>query len=576
MSNSPDLYEFEVPGHTKRDAGRVTHKLWALPCHEALAQDAEQDVGLRVQLAELLRERALPPCYWNHPVVMRHPGRHVLPVALYLDAVPWSQSDSVLGFWLVCLVTRRRYLWAVIRKEHACRCGCKGWCSFDQLFRLGLWSIQALADGHHPTSRHDGSDWLPSDGVRRARAGQGMRLPAACLYMKGDWSEFSSTLGFPSWQDGLRPCFLCSASGADMFTAAGNSHDRLRWSDNAAGEYMRACQRCSFQVTLRTEADRRKVVDKLRYDKRSGGARGRAMIEDVPEMGLMVNDRLEPSPACPDVGKVETIDTPCTLTFWRSSEESIARHRNPLLVPELGLEPRDCLAVDVLHAIHLGVLKVWARVALWGVLDSGVYGTSGTAEENVQNALLAIRHQLLQFYRRRHQENPSEQLTRLNDLTPKMVGTSAHPTLKTKGAETWGLSLFLIWLYRQYAHRLGEHWLRIVQAGEALVRVVELMTENKGRWVLPEAALKDNARGEWLPAFGLGRAFSEVFFAPNMFQHGVSRNRLCTSLRGNMVLVKGAKHRRGTIPSIGRKCFPSNVLWRCSQPFGFQTRSGLA
>jgi len=473
-----------------------------LPFHEALAKEMDGDAALRTKLGQLIRDRALPDCYYDHPVVKRHEGRHVLPVALYLDAVPWSQSDSVLGFWLICLVSGRRYLWAVLRKQHACRCGCRGWCSFHQIFRLGLWSTQALAEAKHPTARHDGEGWLPSDRARCALEGTAMRLLAACLYLKGDWSEFSSTVGLPSWQDSIRPCFQCNASGSDMYLCVGNTHDQLRWAENAAGDYSRACDRCSFDVFIETAEQRDQVVDKLRYDKRaSGGARGRAMVVDMAELGLSSNDRLEPTPALPDIGKFESIDTPCTVKFWRTANESLARHRNPMLVSELGLDPRDCLAVDVLHAIHLGVLKVWARTATWAVLQSGVYGRTGTTDENLQIAVLAFRSQLMQFYKRRHQEDPGEQLTRVADFNVKMVGTASAPVLKTKGAETWGVALFLVWVCRHYTHRIGPEWQRLVQAGEALVRVVNILTAHKGQWVLPEAARKDSAKRRELVAW---------------------------------------------------------------------------
>ena len=44
------------------------------------------------------------------------------------------------------------------------------------------------------------------------------------------------------------------------------------------------------------------VVAALRFDKRKkDGAHGRALIRDIPVLGLRKNDRLEPSPALRDV-----------------------------------------------------------------------------------------------------------------------------------------------------------------------------------------------------------------------------------------------------------------------------------
>jgi len=467
------------------------HSIYGLPCHEQLSKDLDEDAPLRSKLAELLRDRSLPPVYYDHPVVRRHRGRPVLPLALYLDAVPWSQTDSVLGFWLVCLISGRRYLYAMLRKQHACRCGCKGWCSLDPIFKFSKWSIEALANGIFPSARHDGSEWRPTDAARRGRAGQPMKLACACLYIKGDWSEFSGTLGLPSWQDALRPCYLCNASGIDMFVASGNSDASLRWRENDLGDYESACNRCMITVRLRNDQQRDAVAAKLRYDKRANGSKGRALVEPIARLGLEANDRLEPSATLHDVAQFDALSTPCTVVFWRPSAESLARHCNPLLVGELGLDPCACLGVDVLHAIHLGVLKTWARVAVWAALDSGIYGTTGTTDEKFHGAVLAFRAQLMQWYKQRHAQYPTEHLTRVGDFTHKMVGGPSNQQLKTKGAETWGIANFLIWLYDQYKHRLGAEWQRIMRAGHAIVRVVNIINNHKGQWVMPEAARKD-------------------------------------------------------------------------------------
>jgi len=492
LAKSHDLYELQVPGQHKQDAARGTCLVWCLPAHEQLARDLEADAGLRTKVMELHRDRAFPAAYWGHPVVARHEGKAVAPVALYLDAVPWSQTDSVLGFWLICLVSGRRYLWGVLRKKHTCRCGCRGWCSFDPFFRLALWSVEALANGQYPGARHDGTAWLATDAARKARAGQQIRMPCACLYLKGDWSEFSNTVGLPSWQDGLRPCFLCNAFGPGMYTAAGNAHTALRWTENTVGDYSQACDQCTIVVVLSTEGQRKQVVENLRYDKRQQGSHGRALITGVPELNLQAHDRLEPSRDVPDVGELESLPLPITAVFWRPAAQTAARHRNPLLVQELGLDPTACLAVDVLHAVHLWVLKVWARVALWNMIESGVYGAFGNAEENIQRAVSACRVQLTQWYKRRHQENPTEGLTRLNDLTVKMLGTSMAPLLKTKGAETWGLALFLMYQYEQYRQRLGAQWQRLHRAGGCIVRVVNILQGYKGQWTIPDDLQKDH------------------------------------------------------------------------------------
>ena len=96
------------------------------------------------------------------------------------------------------------------------------------MFLVARWSIEALASGYLPERRRDGAPWRAS-GTHPARlSGQRMGMRSACIYVKGDWAEYASTLGFPSWSDGLWPCVECSAFGAAVYAALGNNSARLR------------------------------------------------------------------------------------------------------------------------------------------------------------------------------------------------------------------------------------------------------------------------------------------------------------------------------------------------------------
>ena len=487
FGKSSDLYELEVPGHNKHELSRGPQKVWALPAHEQLAADLASDGTCLGQIQELRRSGDLPPAYWDHPVVKQHAGQPVWPVALYIDAVPFSQNDSVLGFWLVCLVTGRRYCWGLLRKSVVCSCGCRGWDSFYVFWHSGHWSLAALDRACFPGARHDGTEWRPTDSKRQGLAGTSIPMPCACLYIKGDWGEFAGSLGLPPWNDSLRPCYLCNVSGPAMFTAAGNTEASLRWQANAEGDYDCACDRCSRVVRIPDGRTRDAIGQRLEYDKRQHGSHGRSLTQSLDELKLHDGDRLEPSAGLTDVGELENLAPPASVVFWRPSSESMSRHRNPIFSTELGLDPARCLTVDILHAMHLGVLKVWAKTTLWAVLLSGIYGQRGTAEEQMIVALMALRSALMAWYKTRHQEYPNERLTRLNDLTPKMVGAPAAQCLKTKGAETYGLMKFLLSLLRMYTFRIGPDWQRLLQAGEALDDIIGTWQHRRDSWTIPEA-----------------------------------------------------------------------------------------
>ena len=466
--NSTDLYDATVPGHSRHDLDRTLHTVPILPFHEQVAESFDKDVGLLTKLQELKAAGDLPPVYTDHPVVREHPGEPVIPIAIFIDAVPYSQTDSVLGCWCLNVVTGIRFLWAVFRKRHMCQCGCRGWCTFNVIFRLAAWSIMALADKAWPSERHDGSPFCDSDSARAKKAGTPFMWRCACIYLKGDWAEYTHTFGFPAWNDSIRACFACAGCGPDMFVHAGNTPESLRWSCNEQGSYDEACNRCEVKVEVRTEPEQHKLVTNLAWDKRAKG--GRRLVKDVPEKGLRVGDRLEPSGGLVDIGALESVPLPVFLVFWRPSEESIARHRNPLFANEkLGVTAEKSMTVDTLHAFYLGVMLVWCRVCLWVLLKSGVYGPGATSPTGLPSCCLAMRAALFTWFKA---HGRSQKLTEINDWTTSMVGDANTPKCKTKASETWTLLLFLMYELAKFGQRVGPDCHRLAMAGECLRSIV--------------------------------------------------------------------------------------------------------
>ena len=419
---------------------------------------------------------SMPRQYHQHIVYRRArasaPGALVLPLSWYADAVPYSQTDSVLVFWVECLATSRRWLCAVLRKRAICKCGCKGWCSYHPLFSMLAWSFRAAAAGEWPGSRHDQGPWRFGDEDRRVRVGAPMAHRCAIVFVKGDWCEYACTFGLPSWNDSIKPCFGCAASGADMYSAHGNSVNGLRWICTTHEGYAIACARCERRVHLPDVATRDLVVRALRYDKRSGGSNGRALAVDIPHLDLLAGDRLEPSESLRDVSLLDDVQTPIDILFWRCAEDTATRHRNPVFDLDTGVT-LDCLTVDLLHALNLGVMLKFCAVVLWCLIDSDVFPKAGTSEENVQNAVLLLRAQLMAWYRQQQRERPERSLTRVSDLTVKMIGSRHDPKCKTKGAETFGLLLFLNSQLATHRLILGRTGQRLLRAGTCLVELVD-------------------------------------------------------------------------------------------------------
>ena len=90
----------------------------------------------------------------------------------------------------------------------------------------------------------------------------------------------------------------------------------------------------------------------------------------------MGGDRLEPSEALRDTGKIIDLTSfPVTILFWRKLQNRI-KHRNPLFSTRAGVTPLIML-VDLLHAVNLGVMKHMACELMWQMLWDGVWGARG-------------------------------------------------------------------------------------------------------------------------------------------------------------------------------------------------------
>ena len=232
--------------------------------------------------------------------------------------------------------------------------------------------------------------------------------------------------------------------------------------ENQAGEYSAACDPCEHKLLLTAKTrDEFLRAGNLFYDKRQGGSRGRTL--SMPVLGLQPLDRIEPSSSM-SVFPVE-------VTFWRPANETLARHRCPLFDPNLGLEPCVCLTVDLLHALHLGVMNSFCRDGLWLLILESAWGKHATQEETVDLATHCIVHEMDAWYKRRHATHPPEHLTRFH-LSRKKLGDVSHRACKSKGAETYGLCIWLVEaLFRH--RRLWKEVSKMAEAGRNLLDMVD-------------------------------------------------------------------------------------------------------
>jgi hypothetical protein len=79
---------------------------------------------------------------------------------LFVDGVPYSHTDGVVGFWVINTVTEKRVLVAAMRTQLACSCGCRGWCNYHAILSFLAWSFRCLGKGGYPATRHDGTEFF--------------------------------------------------------------------------------------------------------------------------------------------------------------------------------------------------------------------------------------------------------------------------------------------------------------------------------------------------------------------------------------------------------------------------------
>ena len=239
-------------------------------------------------------------------------------------------------------------------KKLLCRCGCRGLCSYYELFSFIEWSVAACVSGKYPSRRHDGRPLQHN----AALADTDLGFKGVVILIKADWAEFAGPLGFRSWGHYGHPCFNCFAKGgpAGYFRRHDNlSVLRFPFVMKKFIDYLRACEEAEVVVEIGNAEALKLVTRHLHEDRRKSGSSGRALKEDILVLGLRKGDRLEPDAVNRDVFAIDASTSfPMTLVFWRVSAEGLTRHRNPMFSARSYITP-ELSCSDELHSMHLGV-----------------------------------------------------------------------------------------------------------------------------------------------------------------------------------------------------------------------------
>ena len=484
--SAPELHQVEVPVFSK--GSRSSKVSLMAPPHEVL----------NAELARM-HEDGTPlenpsPGEWAD-TFEGHPHRHrelderpVFPVALYVDGVKFTRSigpgraDSVIVFTCYNLCTNKRHLLAVLSKRELCKCGCKGWDTIWNVMNYLRWSFTAAAEGVRPRERWDGEAFAP-DSISGGLHSSSPRLGARFLLsqVKGDWSEYCSTFGFPTWQSHWRPCLYCSCTRRTMFDFSHVCTGGHGWG-GLPDTYEDACRKSEININVDSEEVRKLVLEEggLRYDKRKKG-NGLVIQKNVPTLGLRKWDRLDPNCSLPDTAHVYDKALPFVCSFWRCSRDKKGRsmdrltRRNPIFCEGVGVSPETVLHTDTLHTLYLGIFARYVFEVLMTAIEEDIWGIGGTKDERTQ---LACRRLLNDFKTWAQDPQNAVPLSyQIRTLTPKMLGSRSAPALKTKAAETGVLTRWAVEFCRTSGASMSRSRV-LMKAGECLLEYAGILKES--------------------------------------------------------------------------------------------------
>lgn len=132
-------------------------------------------------------------------------------LGLHGDGVPFSKKDSIelLSFNFLGEPMGDRVPFAGISKMYACKCGCLGRDTFDDMLEVFVWSLRALLVQAHPSVDPAGKPL--SDPQMIKVAGQPLGCPRAILVqVRGDWPFLKQLFSIPVWNN-FCVCWRCFA-----------------------------------------------------------------------------------------------------------------------------------------------------------------------------------------------------------------------------------------------------------------------------------------------------------------------------------------------------------------------------
>ena len=492
------LYPVYMPIYSRHSLTRKTETLYALPPHERLQQELLDHPEVVSQHLDAVASGNLPPSFFRHADFAVDDALPLHSLTMYSDSTEFVHGDSMWAVYVYFTLTGRRHVCLLIRKSQFCQCGCRGWCTQFEAWRFLAWSFSCCRRGWHPNSRHDN---LELDDARSEFVGKRLNFRGILSLLKGDNAELAAPHGFPTTKDGNHPCILCWAKHCQMFHFKGLTNSSGPFPKKTRAQLEAATKKCEIWVTCDTHDDYLRIRACLDYDKRKEGFRGRALDRPLPDFGLHLGDRLEPSPAMPNIGAgFDKHDTfPVKLLFWRRKNETLSRHRNPLFEPETGINPYEVICIDGMHTNSEGTLQQFCSFVVHHCHKHDIWRVGRVIKTNL--FVYSMMRLLQDFKKWRNQQ--SEDIQDLV-LTTTTFGSVYKPAFHLKAGQTNIFLKFIISLVEEHYYRLPKAGV-ILECGKSLLWLITGL-KGKGFKLLEEdkRLLMQNIRNSLFHAAGLG------------------------------------------------------------------------
>ena len=144
-------------------------------------------------------------------------------VGVWGDMAPFNTRDSIaiLLFNILTGLHHQRLAICAIAKRSVCRCGCKGRCTYEDVFRVMGWALTQWKLQVYPTIRDDGVPFAASskigDDVRAAKGKSKtrMKIKGGVLQKRADWQWHKAVLNMCGWRyegPDRNICYKCNAT----------------------------------------------------------------------------------------------------------------------------------------------------------------------------------------------------------------------------------------------------------------------------------------------------------------------------------------------------------------------------